>query len=47
MIEVFSENWRERMKIRTEGTNYQLLDMVILVVFLNLNNSVILIFVLL
>lgn len=47
MIEMFSENWRESMKIRPEGTNYQLLDMVILEVFLNLNNSIIPIFVLL
>lgn len=28
MIEMFSENWRERMKIGTEGTNYHLVDMV-------------------
>lgn len=47
MIEMFSENWRERMKIGTEDTNYQLLDMVILEVFSNLNGSIILIFILL
>lgn len=47
MIEMFSENWRERMKIRPEGANYQLLDMVILEVFFNLNKPIILIFVLL
>lgn len=47
MTEMFSENWRERMKIGTEGTNHQLLDVLVLEVFFNLNNSIILIFILL
>lgn len=47
MTEMFSENWREGMKIGTEGTNYQLLDVLVLEVFFNLNNFIFLIFILL